>query len=206
MASTDWQFGTENDVLPSIVVDGTNVLQADLNPAGIGGQLQFDMFFKSVVNILNTELRFKHKVEANDPFEICRLWLRSDSYNQSSLNGILVLIKPFFSFPNWYFRWAIYKIINGARTLIYQSGNLFIYSFNTWYEYRLRVWDASFPAGRVSYTLERYSAGWVAIGSYDDDAGYRKGISGRIGLGALGGGGAISQKHKWDDIYIGEET
>ncbi|MBD3264262.1 MAG: hypothetical protein GF375_04080 [Candidatus Omnitrophica bacterium] len=207
MSASDWDLGTQNTVSPSIVADGDFVLEVDFNPGGGPAEL-FDMFYNGDVNIgPNTEIDFKIKALDNEQFQYSgnpKLWFRADGIDINALTGIGVWFKGSFS-GGWWRAVDIYKYDGGTPTLLNASGNLHSIAVNTWYRYRVRVWDTIFPANNVRYSVELWTgAAWNLLLQYDDATAWAKGVTGRFGTGGRGSTAVLAQKERWNDLAIGE--
>lgn len=204
MAASDWDADPTNNASVTFpdIGGGDNAMLINCYPEGDVEHAYF--FQKTHSSMKNTEVDFNHNiVDENLSDYFMPLYFRWDIAQDAGGSGYRCYFRKFFSFPSWYIRFVVYKVVSGSPTLLAESGNLEQWNLNNWRRMRIRCWDLVFPAGAVKFSVERWTgASWTLLYTFTDTTGAFFNTLGRVGFGAIGKAGATNQRLYINDFYI----
>lgn len=203
MAASDWDADPTNnaDILFPDIGGGDHAMLISCYPDSGAEHAYF--FQKTNINMKNTELDVKFNTVDTELLYYLMTWFRWDRGQAAGANGYVFILTKGFSYPHFWVKMLIQKMVNGTPTTLFHSGNLQQWNLNFWRQVRLRCWDLVFPAGAVRFSFERWTGtAWELLCTYTDVTGAFYNTYGRVGFGNAGGTGVTNQRCYVNDLYL----
>lgn len=195
----DWLFSSANNALAQIIDEsGDHVFEIDVSN---GADKRYHLLSAIKQNVGMPIVEFALKFITGSVNYAASVIARA--VNEAISSGYSLELRPYYTGSQWELRPRIFKIEDGVRTLIAESGSTFGNAL-VWENWRARCYNGFENYPTIIFIFERYDgADWQEVYRHEEETQYLYSGGGLVGIGSFALSSDVNLKLRLNDMTVG---